>query len=509
MRSIAAPGALALALALAGGCSTSLPQSAPAAGLASTTPAGRCAAMAQVNLGGTLEQARYVEAAEGLPAHCEITATLRPVAGSNIGVLYRLPDKWNGRVLGIGGGAWLGNTTLAAARDGLGKGYATLQTNGGHTSTLPWGNEWTGNPVQAEDFSHRAIHEMTVSGKRAATIYYRRNPEFAVYSGCSTGGRMGLMEAQRYPDDYDAIIAGAPVYTLQVQTGSVLRNQTFARDGGAAGLGAGQLQMVQGAVIARCDQADGLADGLINDPASCRFDPAELQCRAGQDENCLSAPQVAGLRAAYDGIRASDGSFAMHPLRRGGESAWGGFVRADGAGQAADPSRGGGLMGLAPVIFGERPVDWAAFSDADYLTVRRSAFAAKYEAASADLGEFFRRGGRLMLWHGENDAGPSPVLSQEYAEAVIAQNRAAAGQFRYFTLPGVGHCAGGPGADQVDYLAAMEEWIASDQAPERLIGTRADRALVRPHCAWPQVARYRGAGEPNDPANWQCSAGQS
>lgn len=505
MRIIAAVSLVALA-----SCTTvEQPPQANASGQ-STYSAGpaACSSLNGQTVAGAVLETRWVAAAGELPAFCEASAILRPVAGSNIGVVYRLPENWNGRVLGIGGGAWLGNTTLQAATAGLRRGYATMQTNGGHTSTQPWGNEWTSNPVQAEDFSHRAIHEMTRAGKQVAAAYYGRPHQHAVYSGCSTGGRMGLMEAQRYPADYDSIIVGAPVYTLQVQTSAVLRNQVFASSRGAAGFSPEQLAMVERAALARCDGNDGLVDGIINDPASCNFDPRELMCSPERREGCLSPQQVRALDTLYTGIRASDGSWMMHPMRKGGESAWGAFNRADGAGQNADPTRGGGLMGLQPVIFGTRAVDWNAFGDADYLAVRNSPFAAMYEAKNPDLSAFFARGGRLMLWHGENDAGPSPVLSEDYVRAVLERNprSATSRQFAYYTLPGVGHCAGGPGADQVDYLAAMEDWIERGSPPERLIGTKTDGSLTRPHCAWPTVARYRGSGDANDPASWTCVA---
>lgn len=483
-----------MAVLALGACETSPEAMRPVPMLAG---AEQCTALA-----GNGMEANWVEAANSLPAFCEVSATLHPVDGSNIGVVYRLPAGWNGRVLGIGGGAWLGNISLMAASDGLRQGFATMQTNGGHTSPNPWGNEWTINPVQAQDFSFRAIHTMTEEGKRVAASFYGREHDQAVYSGCSTGGRMGLMEAQRYPADYDAVIVGAPVYTLQVQTSAVLRNQTFAAPG--AGFGPEDLQLVQTASLAACDADDGLVDGLINAPDQCRWQPRELQCQSGQSEGCLSPQQVTALATIYNGIRASDGSWAMHPMRRGGEAAWGFFNRADGSGQNADPTRGGGLMGLQPVIFGARAVDWEQFSDANYLTVRNSPFAAMYEAKDPDLSAFFARGGRLMLWHGESDAGPSPVLSQDYARAVAAANPRAGDQFRYFTLPGVGHCAGGPGADLVDYLGAMTGWMESGDAPDRLVGTKQDGSLTRPHCAWPQVARYDGSGEANDPANWVC-----
>ena len=499
MRLLATTALAALTAMSLASCTTASPQSGAQA--TQVTP-GDCLNVLTTGFGGTDANGAWVDAADGLPAYCEITATLHPVEGSNIGVVYRLPANWNGDVLGLGGGGWLGNTSLQAARDGLSHGYAVMQTNAGNTGTNVWANEWTINPVQAADFSHRAIHTMTETGKVVTQIFYGRRHDTAVYSGCSTGGRMGLMEAQRYPTDYDAIIVGAPVYTLQVQTSAVFRNQTFAQPG--AGFTPAQLQMVQDASLAACDANDGLVDGLINAPDQCNWQPRSLQCAPGESEGCLSPQQVDALTVLYNGRRASDGSWAMHPMRRGGEASWAFFNVADGSGQNADPTRGGGLMGLQPVIFGARAVDWPNFSDANYLTVRRSDFAEMYEADSADLSAFFGRGGLLMMWHGENDAGPSPVLSADYARAVQEENLEADSQFAYYTLPGVGHCSGGPGADLVDYLGAMESWRNTGAAPEALLGRKANSDLVRPHCAWPNVAHYGGSGNPNDPANWTC-----
>jgi feruloyl esterase len=313
---------------------------------------------------------------------------------------------------------------------------------------------------------------------------------------------MALMEAQRYPEDYDAIIAGAPVYTLQVQTSAVLRNMTFAK--GQGGLSADDLKLAQKAVLEACDSADGVEDGLINDPRQCTWDPAELQCSGAKNATCLAAPQVAALKAVYDGSKTPDGEWAMFPMSRGGEAGWSLFVGTDGAGN--DPSGGGGLKNLSPLFFGDREVDFASFTMGDVQAVRGSAFAQMYEAKNPDLSAFFGRGGKLLLWHGENDPGPSPVGTNDYARAVLAGNEGAAQSMRYFLMPGVEHCRGGPGADQVELLDALAAWDETGAAPERLIGKHSgeDRALTRPHCAWPNVARYKGDGDANDPASWQC-----
>lgn len=321
--------------ALAVGCTASqdTAEGPGAASFPALAGADRCAAVTPAMLGATSASGKWVEEAGGLPGFCEVTATLSPVAGSTIGVVYRLPASWNGKVLGFGGGGWMGNTAVQTAAEGLRKGYATLQTDGGHPAGNVWDNSWAANPEAAKDFSYRAIHEMTVAGKTLAAAYYGQPHRRAYYQGCSTGGRMGLMEAQRYPDDYDLISAGAPVYTLQTQTSAVLRGNTFTRGGG--GFSPADLQLAQRSALKACDANDGLEDGLINDPRSCGWDPATIQCSGAKTDTCLSAPQVTALRAVYEGVRAPDGEWAMLPMSRGGEAGWAAFVGTAGDGQDA------------------------------------------------------------------------------------------------------------------------------------------------------------------------------
>ncbi len=476
--------------------------------MAQQNDARACEALAgDTGWGASSVTARWVpfDPTNAMPAYCEVSGTLSPVAGSSIGVMYRLPAAWNGKLLGIGGGGWAGNVTLAAAGEGLRKGYATAQTDGGHPSTSPWETTWTSSPEAVTDFAYRAINRMTVAGKALVRRHYGRPQERAYFQGCSTGGRMALMEAQRFPEDYDGIIAGAPVYSLQVQTSAILRNNGFGQAG--AGFTEAQLKLVNESVLKACDAQDGLRDGIIAQPRLCRWQPTVLACKPGQEgAACLSTAQVKALGTMYAGVRSRDGRWAQFPLSKGGEAGWSRFINIAGTGN--NQANGGGMPGLSHLLFGARAVDYATLSaDQDVPEARASAFAKAYEATNPDLGAFFARGGKLILWHGESDPGPSPVGTLDYAKAAGARNREAGGSLRTYLLPGVEHCRGGPGADKVDWLAALDRWVDKGEAPATLIAQREDGTMKRPVCRWPQVARYSGKGDANDPASWRCVAG--
>lgn len=236
------------------------------------------------------------DAETGAPAHCAVEATLSPVEGSTIGVVYRLPppEEWNGKLLGLGGGGWAGNVRLATAIEGLERGYATLQTDGGHAAVSPFETTWAAdaegraNMVAIEDFGHRAVHEMTARGKDIAAAYYGRAHDLAYWQGCSTGGRQGLMEVQRYPGDYDGVIAGAPVYDLMTQMNGWARARNFSAP--ERKLAPSHPALIAAAVLDACDAADGAEDGIVQDPRACDWDPAALACGAdaADDSACLT-----------------------------------------------------------------------------------------------------------------------------------------------------------------------------------------------------------------------------
>jgi len=489
--------AAASLLAILGCSNISTPEA-----IAVVAGADQCAKVDAAMLGAVVASGKWVaaDAEAGMPAFCEVSATLSPAEGSSIGVVYRLPETWNGRVLGLGGGGWAGNLTLFAAGEGLQAGYATAQTDGGHPGTDVWDNSWMAEPVKIEDFASRTIHEMTVAAKALVATYYGMSPDRAYFQGCSTGGRMAMMEAQRFPEDYDAISAGAPVYTLQVQTSAIMRSNLFQKPGAA--FTAEQLGLVNSAVMKACDAKDGLEDGVINNPAACYWDPGELICKPGAARgSCISAVQADVLRTAYSGIRDPNGEWAMLPLAKGGEPGWSPFIASDGAKLAGINT--GGIITMGEPLFGDAGFDFAQFKPSDAAKARSSTFAKAYEAKDPDLSRFIARGGKLLLWHGMNDQAPNYLATADYLEKAEALNSSTGDHVRFFTLPGVPHCRGGPGASDIDLLAALDQWVDSGKAPDSLAAKGADD-MVRKACAWPKVAQYKGSGDGNDLDGWEC-----
>lgn len=462
--------------------------------------------------GTTIEamQAVPAHAAERTPAFCDVRVTISPVPGSRVGAIYRLPANWNGKVLGIGGGGFAGNLSLAAAAEGLSRGYAVIQNDMGHASTASLDPAFAvkapGQP-NAEaivDFGHRATHVATTVGKALVASYYAKPVQRAYWQGCSTGGRQGLAEVQRYPEDYDGVIAGAPVYTPLVYSNAILRVQAFHKKPGS-NLLPQHVPLIQKAVLASCDAKDGVADGILTDPRACTWDPGELACSGTASESCLTAPQVETVRRVYEGVKTKDGQVAAMPLMRGGESDW--VARMIGT---RDQPRGVNSVLGAPfmshIVRHDPSYDLMSFDPEKDMTALRSGLAAEVHQENPDISAFVGRGGKLLLWHGFNDPGPSPLSTVAYFEAVRAKVPAARDSVRLFLAPGVLHCRGGAGPDVFDALTAMERWVEQGVAPASMIATNANQPLSRPLCPYPQLPRYRGAGDPNEAASFTCAA---
>ncbi|HEX4096698.1 MAG TPA: tannase/feruloyl esterase family alpha/beta hydrolase [Caulobacteraceae bacterium] len=455
----------------------------------------------------TVSSAKMVasDPAKKLPTYCEVTAVISPEARSHIGVVYRLPEGWNGKIVNSGGGGWAGNVSLFGAQDGLQHGYATGQTDGGHNSGSVWDTSWATNPAAVTDFAYRAMHLMTVTGKEVVAHYYGRHQKKTYYTGCSTGGRQGLMEVQRYPADYDAVSAGAPVYNLLVQTSAIVRDQTFGAPG--AGVDEAQLKLINDAVLGACDAKDGVKDGILSDPRKCAWDPKAIQCKPGQSgDECLTEPQVNALRSVYAGVVLKNGQRASWPLEKGGEVGWSRFLQIS-AGKP-DSTNGGGMGTLGKVITGDDNFSVDTFNAArDMSRIRDSDFAHQYEANDPKIAPFLKHGGKLLLWHGWSDPGPSPIGTITYFDKVRAANPNSGNSARLFLLPGVYHCGGGPGPDRMDQLSAIDKWSTTGKPPQVMEATKTNNPISRPICPYPTVATYKGRGDPNDTSSYVCKVG--
>jgi feruloyl esterase len=452
---------------------------------------------------------------------CELSVIIHSTPGSRVGAVYRLPDRWNGQMLGLGGGGQAGNVTLESAVPGLVRGYATAQTDGGHASASVWDTRWalksdgSANWDAIVDFAYRAVHVTALIGKQVIAAYYNRMPQSSTFQGCSTGGRQALLEAQRFADDYDAIIAGAPVYDQRVASAMVAAGQAFESD--RSHLTRAQIAHVHDRVLQRCDERDGLKDGIVSDPNGCDFDPGELACSAGaSDKMCLSNDQVTALRRFYATLRAPDGSVVVYGVPYGSElisiprfMEWG-----------AEVAMRVGLDNFRIVQFDDGNFDLRRWDVVrDFPRIHTSAYALLQDATNPDLSAFLQRGGRLLMWHGLYDDLPRAAGSVEYFNTIREISRTqlerrgeaatrVRDQTRLFLAQGVSHCAGGPGADQFDALAEMESW-QKGQAPNRIVAAHAPRsdgpaAMTRPWCAYPSVPHYSGAGDPLRAESFEC-----
>ena len=455
---------------------------------------------------------------------CRVAGTARSEQNSNIKFEVWLPhaDDWNGRFRGIGSGGSagaIGYRQLAAA---VAEGYAAVATDNGHTSTSGFDGSWSlGHPIRLLDFGYRAQHEVTVAGKAITQAYYGRAPEFAYFVGCSQGGHHALMEAQRFPDDYDGIVAGAPAnYWVGLMTGELWSGLATTRVPGQ-NLPREKLPVLGAAVLKTCDALDGLTDGLINDPRRCNFDPASLACDGDDGPNCLTSGQIAAVRAIYAGpTRPSTGEQLFPGFALGSEY----FESSDGLGGwgrywSGITEPGGSTADFMKYsVFEDPAYDAKEFdfdADWDYANNRPitsdETLGSALNAIDTDLSAFQKAGGKLLSYHGWADPLITAHYAIDYYESVVAEQGSleqTTDFYRLFMAPGVAHCRGGPGPDQFDAVAAIEQWVEKGVAPDQLIASKVVDGQVhrtRPLCAYPNVARFVGDGDSDDAANFVCT----
>ncbi|HEY5666178.1 MAG TPA: tannase/feruloyl esterase family alpha/beta hydrolase [Gammaproteobacteria bacterium] len=444
--------------------------------------------------------------ARELAAHCRVQGRIEP----SIGFEVWLPaaEDWNGRFVAVGGAGTAGNISYQRMAPMLDQGYATASTDTGHTAG-DW--EWMSDESLLRDFSYRAIYEMTAKSNAVVRSFYQRPASFRYFNGCSLGGRQGLVEAQRFPRDYDGIVAGAPVNAYIDTRMTQIWAMQVAQPGspGQTLLDEAALDLVAATATAQCDTLDGVADGVLEDPRRCNFDPGRLQCGVAAPGRCLSSAQVEAVRQMYRGPRLPVTGQIAPGFPVGSEAGWS-FA------SAAEPPVIS-LQFLRRVIFDDPLWTWRRFDLESDVALAREQAGWLMDATSPELGNFRDQGGKLLLYHGWNDSNNSALATITYYEAIENELATrpnplsiATPEFaRLFLVPGMGHCAGGIGTSQFDAQRAIENWVERGIAPDRIEAERVDAEgtviRTRPLCPYPQTARYRGTGNSDRSGSFVCS----
>ena len=464
------------------------------------------------DLSHAIEPGISVAATDALPAHCRV----RGVVNRAIRFEVTLPDDWNGRLMftAVGGNAgYIGDTTSLLAR-----GFAMASTDTGHERED--GNDYLGQPEARLDHAYRGVHLATLASKRVIAHYYGREIDRSYLKGCSNGGRAALMEAERFPGDYDGIIAGAPVFRLHEFLPWILAVHEFQE---AHPLDKEAFTVLDDASRAACDARDGVEDAVINDPRLCQVDVDALVCAQGQQQGCLTAGQAETARFIYGGMVDAEGNVLSPGVPPGAESQgdWGSWLL---GGEVVPGGLGNMLRGNLALHMRHDPTFDAAEFDSIRDRARIGNALAAYDS-TADLTEFRARGGKILMYQGWNDFPLRPGRAFDYLAAVEAAAggpEQAAEFFRLFMVPGMLHCFGGPGPWQADYVDPIVQWTEQGIAPERIVGTHpaevialphlnpskppeASRAFTRPLCVYPKLGLYRGEGDPDDESSFRCA----
>ena len=480
-------------------------------------PVRSCESLTRVTLKDTVVDTAAVEPANGTrPAICRVTATFtHPGAGDRIQIFLGLPlTNWNGRFEGVGGGGFLGGSPYGVMGPAA-RGFAAGSTDTGHPGgrgsfaldshgRLDW--------LLIRDNAYLGIHEMTVTGKALVKAFYGRNARYSYFNGCSTGGRQGLSEAQRYPTDYDGVLSGAPAinwpklhaeqmwgHVVMIRLKDFVPHCKFAA--------------AQAAAIAACDAADGVKDGVIDDPRRCDYDPRRLVGTSPAGCGPFTEADADVIRQIWQGPHRQDGSFLWYGLPRG--ASFSGLSATGGTPLSSRPNPI--TLDWWRYFLTEDPQwDWKVLTPGLYeLYFDQSVeeFGAVLGTDNPDLSKFRSHGGKIVVWHGWADQLIYPEGTIDYYRRVQQQMggaKATAEFMRLFLAPGVEHCAGGPGPQPTGQFEAVIAWVEEGKAPNELQAVRRDSSGTvirsRPLCPYPLVARYKGKGSTDDAANFACRA---
>jgi feruloyl esterase len=429
-----------------------------------------------------------------LPAHCKVAMVLKPTPDSHINVELWMPaENWNGKFLAVGNGGFAGSIQgYGDMQTALRLGYATAGTDTGHSAADgPNGMFALGHPEKIVDFAYRAVHEMTVKSKDLINAFNDRAAQFSYFKGCSTGGREAVMAAQRYPLDFDGIIAGALANRhIHMHTAGFARSVNLARHPDQA-ISPAKASMVTAAVLQKCDT---LEDGFLNNPRQCRFDFSTLLCKGAEADTCLTRPQLQAVEDFYGGLKTRKGEL---------------IFSGQALGNPLPPLRSAPPAQVIDTVriwaFQNPDYDWTTFDlDRDMPIIDgKIGFV---DAVDPDLRAFKAHGGKLLLYAGWGDTTITPENTVLYYESVLEKmGKSQDGWVRLFMIPGMAHCGGGPGPNTFDSIGTLEYWRERGVAPAQMTAANTQAAITRPVCPYPQYAKYKGTGNVKDAANWACA----
>jgi feruloyl esterase len=470
-----------------------------------------------------ITEAKWVVSQDASPAYCRARGYVAPHVGFEI----LMPGTdWNRKFIEMGCSVACGSINEEACRDPLLRHYACIVSDAGHRGAgSDW--KWARDDLSARiDYGYRGAHVTALAGKALARLYYHRRPRESYFDGCSTGGRQAMVEAERFPWDFDGIIAGAAPLNFTANSLAQLWASLAATNAaGNAILTPAAVRLVHQAVLAQCDLDDGVRDGVVGNPRACDFDPGRLACGTGRSKDCLSPAQVAAVRKIYAGPFAATDSLSQGGYMPGSELDWIGlFFSADGGRGFLYSYDEGKFRDAA---FAPNPGPGWQPTDLDFRNdyTRLGMAEALYSAANPDLRQFKRNGGKLLMYQGWNDSFEPPAAAAQYYETVerLMGSRGATQDFyRLFMIPGMGHCEGGDGAWAIDYLGYLERWVEQGAAPQELLGWHmklsrspqrlpprpGESSFSRPVYPYPSRARYKGSGDPNAATSYRPIAGR-
>jgi len=450
-----------------------------------------------------------------VPAFCRMAYTV----DKEVRVELWMPVAWNHKLVAVGNGGLAGQIGYAAMVKPLQSGYAASSTDTGHQTAANTDGEWAlGNYERVLNFADRGTHLMAEADKIILNAFYNAQPAHAYFNGCSQGGHESMIEAQRYPADFDGIIAGDPAnnWTHHYIGGHLWIARAVDGDGY---LPAEKVQILGDAVTQQCDEIDGIKDGVLNDPRRCKFNPEILLCKSADTSKCLTGAQVTAVQKIWSGLRTPEGQVIYPGLMPGAEGGWGTYITGSGPGKGRHAMLGAPFFQF--FVFGDPNWDFRSFrftasdgfdNDIDYTD---SKLAALFNAVNPDLSQFKARGGKLIHYHGWSDPDISPLNSVNYYESVVnAQGGDVRGLsntvefYRLFMVPGMFHCNGGPGATSFDMLESLDKWVDKGFAPDKVIASKVTNGKTertRPLCPYPQEAIWKGTGSTDDAANFSCA----